>query len=123
MQIFKRNLDIDFTTACLLCVFKHHAELLVHPMTTSQQNSGDDVGLHDLFDDQDVSTSCITSESGFNALELNSSSVNSQLCPTYFLVEKVMQSKASAQMKLSHQLNSAISLLDLIRHPTSMLHF
>ncbi|VDD81570.1 unnamed protein product [Mesocestoides corti] len=107
---FRRNLDVDFATACLESVLRYHGDVIVRPpkapaaaaTTVESDFGGDDLGMF-------VAKATMGGYSNVDATR------------PLALVEAVLAAKGVAHETLFSQITRSIALIDFIRNATNTL--
>ncbi|VDO12614.1 unnamed protein product [Rodentolepis nana] len=116
LNAFRRNLDVDFATACLDCLLRFHGDLIARPpkaptvSRADHQSSDDNEGVDIL----DVVATVEGSRAGtFNdALDA---------ARPLELVEAVLEAKRESHNVLNMQISRSIALVDFVRNATNTL--
>ncbi|KAL7053791.1 hypothetical protein AAHC03_026813 [Spirometra sp. Aus1] len=101
---FKRNLDVDFATACLESVLRRHGEVIARPsyfLNSTTRSPGFDqaVVLETLPDQKQTATENLA----------------------FALVEEALKAKRSSQTMLFNQITRSIALVDFVRNASCAL--
>uniref|UniRef100_A0A183SPV9 Utp21 domain-containing protein n=1 Tax=Schistocephalus solidus TaxID=70667 RepID=A0A183SPV9_SCHSO len=100
---FKRNLDVDFATACLEGVLRRHGEVIARPShflsTTKSPDFDETVVLETMSNQQQTGTENLA----------------------FALVEEALKAKRSSQTMLFSQITRSIALVDFIRNASCTL--
>ncbi|VDN15671.1 unnamed protein product [Dibothriocephalus latus] len=100
---FKRNLDVDFATACLEAVLRRHGEVIARPsafLSTAKSADFDQAVVRETISNQPEP---VTENLAFE------------------LVEEALRAKRSSQTMLFSQITRSIALVDFIRNASCTL--